>query len=87
MQKHVPAPARELYQTVREGNVFMRWGLASSEKQIPQIVENSERAKQGLESLESSFLRPRQAGRHRNVILTVVNDGKRGRNGEERRRK
>jgi len=29
--------------TVPEGNVLTRWGLALSEKQIPQIVENIER--------------------------------------------
>ena len=38
--------------TVPAGNVFTRWGLAVSEKQIPQIVENIETTTQGMELLE-----------------------------------
>jgi hypothetical protein len=36
-------------------------GLALSEKQIPQITENTEKPKQGMELLESVGPRPRQA--------------------------
>ena len=38
--------------TVPASNVFTCWGLAVSEKQIPQIVENIETATQGMELLE-----------------------------------
>ena len=40
---------------------FVRLGLALSEKQIPQIVENTEKRKQLMELLESDSARPRQA--------------------------
>jgi hypothetical protein len=46
---------------VPETDVFMPLGLALSEKQIPQITENTEKAKQGMELLESDGPRPRQA--------------------------
>jgi len=39
----------------------MPLGLALSEKQIPQITENTEKPKQGMELLESVGPRPRQA--------------------------
>jgi len=39
----------------------MPLGLALSEKQIPQIAENTEKPKQGMELLESVGPRPRQA--------------------------
>ena len=38
--------------TVPAGNVFTCWGLAVSEKQIPQIVENIATTTQGMELLE-----------------------------------
>jgi hypothetical protein len=38
----------------------MALGLALSEKQIPQITENTEKPKQGMELLESVGPRPRQ---------------------------
>ncbi len=38
--------------TVPADNVFTCWGLAVSEKQIPQIVENIETTTQGMELLE-----------------------------------
>jgi hypothetical protein len=38
----------------------MRWGLASSEKQIPQIIGNIENAKQGMELLEVGMVLRRQ---------------------------
>lgn len=47
--------------TVPESDVFMPLGLALSEKQIPQITENTEKPKQGMELLESVGPRPRQA--------------------------
>jgi hypothetical protein len=47
--------------TVPAGNVFTRWGLAVSEKQIPQLVANIEKGQQEMELLESGFVRPRQA--------------------------
>jgi hypothetical protein len=46
---------------VPESDVFMSLGLALSEKQIPQITENTEKPKQGMELLESVGPRPRQA--------------------------
>jgi hypothetical protein len=39
----------------------MPLGLALSEKQIPQITENTEKPKWGMELLESVGPRPRQA--------------------------
>jgi hypothetical protein len=47
--------------TVPAGNVFTRWGLAVSEKQIPQLVANIAKGQQEMELLESSCVRPRQA--------------------------
>lgn len=44
--------------TVPESDLVTALGLALSEKQIPQIVENIEKRKQGMELLESD-------GRHR----------------------
>jgi hypothetical protein len=38
----------------------MPLGLALSEKQIPQITENTEKPKQGMELLESAGPRPKQ---------------------------
>ena len=46
---------------MHESNVFMPLGLALSEKQIPQIVENIERAEQGMELLERVAVRPMEA--------------------------
>ena len=42
IEKQVPALAR-CTPTVPAGNVFTRWGLAVSEKQIPQLVANIEK--------------------------------------------
>jgi len=39
----------------------MPLGIALSEKQIPQITENTEKPKQAMELLESVGPRPRQA--------------------------
>jgi hypothetical protein len=47
--------------TVPDGNVFMPWGLASNGRQIPQVVGNIDNAQDGMELLESVFMRPRQA--------------------------
>ena len=47
--------------TVPERNVFSFGDLLLSEKQIPQIVGNIEKGKQGMELLERSRVRPRQA--------------------------
>jgi hypothetical protein len=47
----------KLYQ---KPNQFSSFGLALSEKQIPQIVENNESRAQGIEPLEATGVRPRQ---------------------------
>ena len=44
-RKHIPIlGAQTVPKTVPVGKVFTRWGLALSERQIPQIVENIEKA-------------------------------------------
>ena len=40
---------------------FVRVGLALSEKQVPQVDENTGEARGLLELLEPGFVRPRQA--------------------------
>jgi hypothetical protein len=40
---------------------FVSLGLALSEKQVPQVDENTEEARGLLEPLKSDFVRPRQA--------------------------
>jgi hypothetical protein len=42
---------------------FVPLGLALSEKQIPQITENTEKSKSVMELLGSDSARPRQARR------------------------
>jgi hypothetical protein len=49
---------------VPESDVFMPLGLGLSEKQIPQLTENTEKSKKGMELLESVGPRPRQARYH-----------------------
>jgi hypothetical protein len=46
--------------TVPIGNTFERWSLASSEKQMPQVVENIGKPKQGMEGLEVGVVLRRQ---------------------------
>ena len=40
MSLRSPMKIGDCARTVHESNVFIAWGLAVSEKQIPQIVEN-----------------------------------------------
>jgi hypothetical protein len=55
----------------------MPLGLALSEKQIPQIAENTEKRKWLIEVLESDSARPRQVRcRHEKGIVVVTNHGK-----------
>jgi hypothetical protein len=46
--------------TVPKRNQFSSFGLALSEEQIPQIVENNESRTERLEQLEATGVRPRQ---------------------------
>jgi len=46
--------------TVPKNNQLASLGLALSEKQIPQIVENNESRSEGIEPLEATGVRPRQ---------------------------
>jgi hypothetical protein len=46
--------------TVPESGAFMPLGLALTEKQIPQITENTEKPKEQIEGVESSFAIRRQ---------------------------
>jgi hypothetical protein len=45
--------------TVHESNVFIPFGLLLSEKQIPQITENTEKSKYWMDLLESDSPCPR----------------------------
>ena len=47
--------------TVPECDLFELLGLALSEKQVPQVIERTEKAKWPMEPLESVGTRPRQA--------------------------
>jgi hypothetical protein len=66
---------------------FCRLGLASSEKQIPQIVETVANSKHGMERLERLGMLGKQTRRHKIVIVIAVNGGKMRTKGEQRRRK
>ena len=46
--------------TVTKPHVLKWLGLASSEKQIPQVVENLESGGKSIEALERVAMRPRQ---------------------------
>ena len=46
--------------TVTKPLPLSRLGLPSSEKQIPQVVENLESGGKSIEALETAALRPRQ---------------------------
>jgi hypothetical protein len=48
-------------------------GLASSEKQIPQIVENNESGTERMKLLEATRVRPRQM---RYQLISVLGDNK-----------
>jgi uncharacterized protein YbbK (DUF523 family) len=70
----VPTPCAK---SVPEPDLFMPSVLALSEKQIPQITENTEKQKKLMELLESDGARPSQALHcHENVIVVVTNRGK-----------
>jgi hypothetical protein len=51
--------------TVTEPFTLIGLGKASSEKQIPQVVENLESGGKSKEALEPEVLRPRHAGNPR----------------------
>jgi hypothetical protein len=55
-----PALLERCSKTVPKPSQFSSFGLALSEKQIPQIVENNESRTDAMEPLEATGVRPRQ---------------------------
>jgi hypothetical protein len=53
-------PSMDCSKTVPKPNHLSSFGLALSEKQIPQIVENNESRTDRMEPLEATGVRPRQ---------------------------
>ena len=53
-------PSMDCSKTVPKPNHLSSFGLALSEKQIPQIVENNENRIDLIEPLEATGVRPRQ---------------------------
>jgi hypothetical protein len=53
-------PSMDCSKTVPKPNHLSSFGLALSEKQIPQIVENNESRTDRMERLEAAGVRPRQ---------------------------